>query len=48
MARQITSLLRDRQLRRDIGQAALSFVRREYSWEHAVERMRVIEARVAS
>jgi sugar transferase (PEP-CTERM/EpsH1 system associated) len=47
-ARQIISLFRDRRLRRDIGQAALTFVRRKYSWEHAAERMRVIEARIVS
>jgi sugar transferase (PEP-CTERM/EpsH1 system associated) len=47
-ARQIITLLRDQQLRREIGQAALAFVEQKYTWEHAVERMRVIEARVAS
>jgi sugar transferase (PEP-CTERM/EpsH1 system associated) len=48
IARQVITLLRDRQLRTNIGQAAVTFVKQKYTWEHAAERMRVIEARVAS
>ncbi len=46
-ARQVVTLLRDEQLRAQIGQAARWFVQRTYSWEHAVERMRAIERQLS-
>ncbi|MBN1954001.1 MAG: TIGR03087 family PEP-CTERM/XrtA system glycosyltransferase [Anaerolineae bacterium] len=47
-ARQIVALLRDETLRSRIGQAARQFVQRKYSWEHAVRRMKKIEANLHS
>jgi glycosyltransferase involved in cell wall biosynthesis len=42
-ANQIVALLRDEQLRAQIGQNGLRFVRRKYRWDYVVERMRLIE-----
>jgi glycosyltransferase involved in cell wall biosynthesis len=42
-ANQIVALLRDAQLRAQIGQNGLQFVRRKYRWDYVVERMRLIE-----
>lgn len=47
-AQQVISLLKDTEFRRDLGRTARDFVQQKYTWEHAVERMRVIEARVTS
>jgi sugar transferase (PEP-CTERM/EpsH1 system associated) len=46
MARQIITLLRDEQLREQIGKAARQFVQQRYRWDRVVERMRVIESRL--
>jgi len=43
MANQIVALLRDEQLRAQIGQNGLQFVRRKYKWDYVIERMRLVE-----
>ena len=47
-AKQIVALLRDKELRRKIGQAGLQFVRRKYSWGSVVARMRAIRDNLAN
>jgi len=46
-AAQVCALLRDPDLRQRIGQAGLQFVRRTYTWEHVVQRLRAIEQEIA-
>ena len=46
MARQIVTLLRDEPLRQSLGREGLEFVRRSFSWDHALKRMRVIGNRL--
>jgi sugar transferase (PEP-CTERM/EpsH1 system associated) len=43
-ARQVVRLLGDDALRGRIGMAGREFVRRTYSWDHVLQRMRAIEA----
>jgi sugar transferase (PEP-CTERM/EpsH1 system associated) len=42
----VVRLLQDAPLREQVGQAGRAFVRRRYSWEHAVRRMAAIEQRL--
>jgi sugar transferase (PEP-CTERM/EpsH1 system associated) len=48
MAQQIVTLLRDDGLRGKIGQQGRHFVQRNYTWNHVMERMRVIEEVLAT
>lgn len=48
MAQQIVTLLRQEQLREQIGLAARRFVLHKYRWRHVVERMRAIEQELAT
>lgn len=48
MAQQIITLLRDDGLRARIGQQGHHFVRRNYTWNHVVERVRIIEETLTS
>lgn len=48
MAHQIITLLRDPELRRQMGQAARQFVLDNYRWSYVVERMRAIEERLSA
>ena len=43
MVQQIVALFRDERLREQIGQRGRQFVECNYTWNHVVERMRVIE-----
>lgn len=46
IARHVVALLRDAGLRRSIGRSARRFVRDKYTWQQAVDRMRVIEQNI--
>lgn len=48
MAQQIVTLLRDEGLREQIGQQGRQFVERHYTWNHVMERVRVIEETLAT
>jgi len=48
MANQIITLLRDEQLRTQIGRAGLEFIRRKYTWDHVVKRMNAIEEHLSA
>jgi sugar transferase (PEP-CTERM/EpsH1 system associated) len=48
MAQQIVTLFRDEGLREQIGQQGRQFVERNYTWNHVVERVRVIEETLTS
>jgi sugar transferase (PEP-CTERM/EpsH1 system associated) len=48
MANQIITLLRDEQLRIQIGYAGLEFIRRNYTWDRVVKRMNAIEERLSA
>ncbi len=48
MAQQIVTLFRDKGLREQIGQQGRQFVGRNYTWNHVVERVRVIEETLTS
>jgi polysaccharide biosynthesis protein PslH len=47
-AAQVVRLLKDEQLREKLGRAGRAFVANNYSWEFAVERMRVVEDMLAT
>jgi sugar transferase (PEP-CTERM/EpsH1 system associated) len=44
----VVRLLQDAHLREQVGQAGRAFVRRRYSWQHAVRRMAAIEQALAN
>jgi glycosyltransferase involved in cell wall biosynthesis len=48
MVQQVVTLLGDRLLRAQVGQAGRQFVEERYSWFHAVRRIRAIEQSLAS
>lgn len=48
MAEQIVSLLRDEGLRERIGRRGRQFVERNFTWNHVMERMRIIEETLAT
>ena len=45
-AKQIVALLHNEQLRTQLGQAGRQFVRRNFKWDVAAERMRAVEAKL--
>jgi glycosyltransferase involved in cell wall biosynthesis len=47
-ANQIIALLRDAQLRAQVGRGGLHFVRQKYTWDHVVKRMNAIEESLAA
>lgn len=46
MAASILQLLRDEQLRVDMGRAARAFIQKRYTWQHVARRVREIEAQI--
>ncbi len=48
MVQQIVTLLRDEELREQIGLQGRQFVERNYTWNHVLERVRIIEKTLAT